>query len=100
MNLAEVEELADAVLLVWYPGEEGGNAIADVLFGKVSPSGRLPITFPKSVGQLPIYYNQKPSAIHRYVKESENPLYSFGYGLSYTEFEYSKTSSALSALIR
>jgi beta-glucosidase len=59
------------------------------LFGNYNPGGKLPITFPKSVGQLPIYYNQKPSAIHRYVSESENPLYTFGYGLSYTTFEYS-----------
>ena len=53
MNLAEVQELADAVLLVWYPGEEGGTAVADILFGKISPSGKLPITFPKSLDQLP-----------------------------------------------
>nr|WP_294786123.1 glycoside hydrolase family 3 N-terminal domain-containing protein [uncultured Flavobacterium sp.] len=78
-----------AVLEGWFPGEFGGRAVADVLFGDYNPGGRLPITVPKSVGQLPIYYNQKPSAIHRYVSESENPLYSFGYGLSYTKFEYS-----------
>lgn len=76
----------------WFPGEAGGKAIADVLFGNYNPAGRLPITFPKSVGQLPIYYNQKPSAIHRYVAESENPLYTFGFGLSYTKFEYSNLS--------
>ncbi len=78
-----------AVLEGWFPGEFGGRAVADVLFGDYNPGGRLPITVPKSVGQLPIYYNQKPSAIHRYVSESENPLYTFGYGLSYTKFEYS-----------
>lgn len=78
-----------AVLEGWFPGELGGRAVADVLFGDYNPGGRLPITVPKSVGQLPIYYNQKPSAIHRYVSESENPLYTFGYGLSYTKFEYS-----------
>jgi len=78
-----------AVLEGWFPGEFGGRAVADVLFGDYNPGGRLPITVPKSVGQLPIYYNQKPSAIHRYVAESENPLYTFGYGLSYTKFEYS-----------
>lgn len=78
-----------AVLEGWFPGEFGGRAVADVLFGDYNPGGRLPITVPKSVGQLPIYYNQKPSAIHRYVSESENPLYTFGHGLSYTKFEYS-----------
>ncbi|RZJ51503.1 MAG: glycoside hydrolase family 3 [Chryseobacterium sp.] len=78
-----------AILEGWFPGEAGGKAVADVLFGDYNPGGRLSITFPKSVGQLPIYYNQKPSAIHRYVSESENPLYTFGYGLSYTTFEYS-----------
>lgn len=78
-----------AIVEGWFPGEAGGKAIADVLFGDYNPAGRLPITVPKSVGQLPIYYNQKPSSIHRYVKESENPLYPFGFGLSYTTFEYS-----------
>ncbi|WP_367770363.1 glycoside hydrolase family 3 N-terminal domain-containing protein [Flavobacterium sp. WC2421] len=78
-----------AIVEGWFPGEAGGKAVADVLFGDYNPGGRLPITFPKSVGQLPIYYNQKPSAIHRYVSESESPLYTFGYGLSYTTFEYS-----------
>jgi beta-glucosidase len=88
MNLAEVHELADAVLLVWYPGEEGGNAVADVIFGKASPSGRLPITFPKSFDQLPPYddYNME-GRTYRYMKEE--PLYPFGYGLSYSTFEYS-----------
>ncbi|OOV19340.1 glycoside hydrolase family 3 N-terminal domain-containing protein [Flavobacterium sp. LM4] len=84
-----IAENIPAVLEGWFPGELGGRAVADVLFGDYNPGGRLPITVPKSVGQLPIYYNQKPSAIHRYVSESENPLYTFGYGLSYTKFEYS-----------
>ena len=78
-----------AIVEGWFPGEAGGKSVADVLFGNYNPGGKLPITFPKSVGQLPIYYNQKRSAIHRYVAESENPLYTFGYGLSYTTFEYS-----------
>jgi beta-glucosidase len=88
MNLAEVQELADAVLLVWYPGEEGGNAVADILFGKVSPSGRLPVTFPKSYDQLPRYedYSMK-GRTYRYMKAE--PLYPFGFGLSYTRFAYS-----------
>jgi beta-glucosidase len=88
MNLSEVHELADAVLLVWYPGEEGGNAVADVLFGKVSPSGRLPITFPKSFDQLPPYedYSMK-GRTYRYM--TADPMYPFGFGLSYTTFSYS-----------
>ncbi|MEZ4810097.1 MAG: glycoside hydrolase family 3 C-terminal domain-containing protein [Allomuricauda sp.] len=87
MNLAEVHELADAVLLAWYPGEEGGNAVADILFGKVSPSGRLPITFPKSLEQLPAYedYGMK-GRTYKYM--DEDPLYPFGYGLSYAHFSY------------
>lgn len=88
MNLTEVHELADAVLLVWYPGQEGGNAVADVVFGKTSPSGRLPITFPKSLDQLPAYedYTMK-GRTYRYM-EAE-PMYPFGFGLSFTQFEYS-----------
>ncbi|MCZ8217201.1 MAG: glycoside hydrolase family 3 C-terminal domain-containing protein, partial [Cyclobacteriaceae bacterium] len=88
MNLTEVHELADAVLLVWYPGQEGGNAVADVVFGKISPSGRLPITFPKSLDQLPAYedYTMK-GRTYRYM-EAE-PMYPFGFGLSFTQFEYS-----------
>lgn len=84
-----ISENIPAIVEGWFPGEFGGRAVADVLFGDYNPAGRLPISVPKSVGQLPIYYNQKPSAIHRYVSESENPLYTFGYGLSYTKFEYS-----------
>ena len=89
MNLSEVQELADAVLLAWYPGEEGGNAAADIIFGKVSPSGRLPITFPMSFDQLPPYedYSMK-GRTYRYIEAT--PLYPFGYGLSYGKFEYSK----------
>jgi len=88
MNLSEVHELADAVLLTWYPGEEGGNAVADLVFGKASPSGRLPVTFPKSLAQLPAYesYGMK-GRTYRYL-EAE-PMYPFGYGLSYGKFTYS-----------
>jgi beta-glucosidase len=94
MNLSEVHELADAVLLTWYPGEEGGNAVADLVFGKASPSGRLPVTFPKSLAQLPAYesYGMK-GRTYRYL-EAE-PMYPFGYGLSYGKFAYS--SAKLSA---
>jgi beta-glucosidase len=99
MNLSEVHEFADAVILSWYPGEEGGTALADILFGKVSPSGKLPITFPKSFDQLPPYeeYSMK-GRTYRYM--TEEPLYPFGYGLSYSKFEFSApqlSSTTLSA---
>lgn len=88
MNLSEVHELADAVLLAWYPGEEGSHAIADIVFGKKSPSGHLPVTFPKSLDQLPPYedYGMK-GRTYRYM--NAEPMYPFGYGLSYTTFKYS-----------
>lgn len=93
VNLKEVYELADAVLFVWYPGEEGGTAIADVLFGNVSPSGRLPITFPKSLNQLPPYedYSMK-GRTYRYM--NTDPMFPFGFGLSYTKFTYSEIRSS------
>ncbi len=80
-----------AVVEAWYPGEEGGSAIGDILFGDCNPGGKLPITFPKLVGQLPLYYNYKPTGrVYDYVDlRGKQPLFSFGYGLSYTEFEYS-----------
>jgi Beta-glucosidase-related glycosidases len=84
----EMKTIADAILYVWYPGQEGGHAVADVLFGDVNPSGRLPITFPKSVSQLPAFedYSMK-GRTYRYM--TEEPLYPFGFGLSYTSFAYS-----------
>jgi beta-glucosidase len=83
-----------AILEAWLPGEEGGPAVADVLFGQVNPSGKLPVTVPRSAGQVPIFYNHKPSAgrsypFNNYVEESNKPLFPFGHGLSYTTFEYS-----------
>jgi len=79
-----------AVLMAWYPGEEGGHAIADVLFGDADPSGRLPITFPLAEGQLPLTYDHKPTGRgDDYVDLSGQPLFPFGYGLTYTRFEYS-----------
>lgn len=89
LSINWIDENIPAVLEAWFPGEAGGTAVADVLFGEYNPAGRLPISFPRSVGQLPIYYNQKPSAIHRYLDENEKPLYAFGHGLSYTKFNYS-----------
>ncbi|PHQ30597.1 glycoside hydrolase family 3 C-terminal domain-containing protein [Leeuwenhoekiella nanhaiensis] len=91
VDLARVQELADAVLFVWYPGEEGGTAIADVLFGDVSPSGRLPITFPKSLDQLPAYEDYSMEG-RTYKYMNEEPLYPFGFGLNYTQFEYSNAA--------
>ena len=93
MNLAEVQELADAVLLVWYPGEEGGTAVADILFGKISPSGKLPITFPKSLDQLPPFedYSMK-GRTYKYM--NVDPMYPFGFGLSYTNFTYGEAKVA------
>lgn len=79
----------DAILDVWYPGEEGGRAIADLLYGKKNPSGKLPITFPVSEGQLPLVYNHLPTGRgDDYLHETGQPLFPFGYGLSYTHFEY------------
>ncbi len=83
------KENADALLTAWYPGQEGGAAVADVLFGDVNPAGRLPISVPYSTGQLPVYYNRHFPAAHDYVELPSGPLYEFGYGLSYTTFEYS-----------
>ena len=85
--IPEVYELADAVLLAWYPGEQGGKAVADVLFGNVTPSGRLPVTVPKSVDDLPPFedYNMK-GRTYRYMEKE--PLFPFGFGLSYTTFSY------------
>ena len=81
-------ENADALLTMWYPGGEGGKALADVLLGRYNPAGRLPVSVPRSSGQLPVYYNKKNPAGHDYVEMSAAPLYPFGYGLSYTTFEY------------
>lgn len=77
-----------AIINAWYPGQQGGNAIADVLFGDYNPAGRLPISIPVSVGQLPVYYSYQNGSHHDYVEGSAKPLFSFGYGLSYTSFQY------------
>lgn len=89
LNMNWADENADALLTAWYPGQEGGNAIADILFGDYNPAGRLPISVPRSVGQLPVYYNQRNPKSHDYVEMTQTPLYPFGFGLSYTSFEYS-----------
>ena len=89
LELTWEQEHIPAILECWYPGEKGGRAIAEVLFGKVSPSGRLPMSFPKSVGQVPCHYNRLPGGGKRYVETDWEPLYPFGYGLTYTSFSYS-----------
>jgi beta-glucosidase len=86
--LGEIEDMVDAILFVWYPGMEGGRAVADVLFGDISPSGKLPLTFPKSLDQLPPFDDYSMNdRTYRYMKQE--PLYPFGFGLSYSKFEYS-----------
>lgn len=89
-NLSYAAENCAAILASWLPGQEGGSATADVLFGDYNPGGRLPMTFPRHVGQVPFYYNFKTSGRRYEYSDMEfKPLYSFGYGLSYTTFEYS-----------
>ena len=83
----DVARQANALIEAWYPGQEGGTAMADVLFGKVNPGGKLPVTIARSVGQLPMFYNAKPSARRGYLFDTTEPLFPFGYGLSYTRFE-------------
>lgn len=87
LAIPEIAKKANAVVEGWYLGQEGGTAMADVLFGDANPGGKLPVTIPRSVGQLPIYYNAKPSAHRGYLFESKEPLYPFGHGLSYTTFK-------------
>jgi beta-glucosidase len=87
INIAAIEPYADAILLAWYPGEQGGNAAADILLGKVSPSGRLPVTFYNALSDLPSYDNYSMAGrTYRYFKGE--PKYPFGFGLSYTSFQY------------
>jgi beta-glucosidase len=95
--LSTLAEKANAILEAWLPGEEGGAAVAALLFGGENPSGKLPITFPRTVGQVPIYYNAKPAGMKShwyedYVSEKAKPLYPFGHGLSFTSFAYGELS--------
>jgi beta-glucosidase len=84
----ELAAKAPAILDGFYLGEETGHAVADVLFGDVSPAGRLPISVPRSVGAVPAFYNRKPTADRQHLFEEPGPLWSFGHGLSYTSFRY------------
>jgi len=88
LSINYIAEKASAILEGWYLGEEGGNGAADVIFGDANPGGKLPITFPHTVGALPDYYNHKPSANRSYEFSTRQPLYAFGYGLSYTTFQF------------
>ncbi|MEI7851157.1 MAG: beta-glucosidase BglX [Kiritimatiellales bacterium] len=102
LALEQEAGMADAILEAWHPGTEGGKAAADVLFGKINPSGKLPVTFPRNLGQVPIHYNMKntgrplapaadkPKFQSRYIDSPNDPLYPFGFGLSYTDFKYSE----------
>jgi beta-glucosidase len=92
LTVNTINSHANAVLETWYLGEQAGTALAKTLFGVINPSGKLTLTFPRSVGHLPVYYSKKQTAIHDYFAEETNPLYPFGYGLSYTQFEYSNCS--------
>jgi beta-glucosidase len=87
-----IAENVPAILEGWYLGQETGTAVADILFGEYNPAGRLPISVPRSVGQLPAYYYQKPSAMLEYVDSDNKPLFPFGWGLSYTTFQYGNLS--------
>lgn len=95
LNLNWAAEHVPAIVNAWYPGQEGGLAIADVLFGDYNPAGRLPISVPRSVGQLPVHYNHTKPKHHDYVEMSAKPLYGFGYGLSYSSFDYSNLQVSL-----
>jgi beta-glucosidase len=88
ITINDLQAKAPAIIECWYLGQETGHAVADIIFGRVNPSGKLSITFPRSVGQLPCYYNRKSSAHREYVLAQSTPLYPFGFGLSYTTFEY------------
>lgn len=88
LTIGWAEQHVPAILEAWYPGEFGGQAVAETLFGDNNPGGRLTITFPRSVGQLPDFYNTDPSRVWKYIDSSGQPLFPFGFGLSYTTFGY------------
>jgi len=90
MSIGNLVDAVPAVMQCWYLGQEGGYAIADALFGEINPSGKLPISFPRTTGNIPVYYNYKPSARRGYnLGFDVSPLFAFGHGLSYTTFQYS-----------
>ncbi|WP_241765904.1 glycoside hydrolase family 3 N-terminal domain-containing protein [Erythrobacter longus] len=89
LSIGELNETAPAILEGWYLGQETGNAVADALLGKVNPGGKMPVTVARNVGQIPVFYNHKPQGRRGYLFDTVEPLYPFGYGLSYTSFEIS-----------
>jgi beta-glucosidase len=89
LSINNIQEKANTIYECWYLGQESGKAVADVLFGVYNPGGKLPITFPRSAGQIPVFYNHKPSARRGYIDGEITPLYDFGFGLSYTQFQIS-----------
>ena len=86
LAIPQLAEKVPAILDAWYVGQEGGTAIGEILFGDVNPSGKLPVTLPRSVGQLPVYYNRKPTSFRNFNDSTRDPLFVFGHGLSYTTF--------------
>lgn len=90
LSITQIQKQVAAIIEAWEPGSFGGQAVAEILFGKVNPSGKLSISFPRSVGQIPVFYNHKPSQyVRKYLRTSSEPLYTFGDGLSYTSYSYS-----------
>jgi beta-glucosidase len=100
LSISHLSERVPAILECWYLGQEGGHAVADVLFGDVNPGGKLPISVPRSVGHLPVFYNHKPSARRGYLFDDVSPLYAFGFGLSYTTFRIHNVRLARSSIGR
>jgi beta-glucosidase len=88
LSIPRVAETVPAILEGWYLGQEGGTAVGEVLFGDVNPGGKLPISFPRHVGQLPVFYGRKPTSFRGYLDRTRDPLFAFGHGLSYTTFAY------------
>jgi len=93
LTIGWAKEHVAAILEAWYPGEFGGQAVAETLFGENNPAGRLTITFPRSTGQLPDFYNSDPSRRHKYIDDNGEPLFPFGFGLSYTTFRYDRVAA-------
>jgi len=100
LSINYVSQNVPAILECWYLGQETGHAVADVLFGDFNPGGKLPISFPRSAGHLPVFYNYKPSARRGYLFDDVSPLYAFGYGLSYTTFEIKNVRLAKKSIRR
>jgi beta-glucosidase len=100
LSINYVSQNIPAIFECWYLGQETGRAVADVLFGECNPGGKLPISFPRSAGHLPVFYNYKPSARRGYLFDDVSPLYAFGYGLSYTTFAIQNVRLAKKAIRR